>query len=73
MPSETMASVVYLQVLNSGRAACSFVVGWSGRISMYLLRGNVTLPSFCCPKAVPICTSFGFAAMVLATWASTLA
>ena len=41
MPSDTMASVVYLQVLNSGRAAPLLcVAGFSGRISVYLLRGQ---------------------------------
>ncbi len=44
-PSETMASVVYLQVLYSGRVASSLVVGFSGRTSTYWLRGNVALPS----------------------------
>jgi hypothetical protein len=33
------------QVLNSGRVASSLVVGFSGRISVYLLRGRVVLPS----------------------------
>ena len=31
LPSETMASVVYLHVLNSGRVASSFVLGFSCR------------------------------------------
>ena len=39
MPSDTMASVVYLQVLNSGRVASSLLAGFSDRISVYLLRG----------------------------------
>jgi hypothetical protein len=69
----TMASLVNLQVLNSGRFASSFEDGFSARIAVYLLRGSVVLPSFCCPYAVLICTSSGFAAMALATCASTLA
>ena len=41
MPSATMASVVYLHVLNSGHFAFSVVSGFSGLISTYLLRGNL--------------------------------
>lgn len=40
-----MASVVKLHDLNSGRFASSLSAGFSARISVYLLRGNVTLPS----------------------------
>ena len=40
---ETMASVVYLHVLNSGQFAFSGVLGLSGRISTYLFRGMVLL------------------------------
>jgi hypothetical protein len=36
MPSVTMASAAYLQVLYSGRDASSFDLGFSGRISVYL-------------------------------------
>ena len=41
MPSATMASVVYLQVLYSGHFAFSGVSGFSSRISTYWLRGIV--------------------------------
>ena len=48
-PSATMASVVYLHVLNSGRFAFSGVSGFSSRTSVYLSRGKAGLPSFCIP------------------------
>ena len=44
MPSETMASVVNRQVLNSGRVASCLVRAF-GRISTYLLRGKGFLPA----------------------------
>jgi hypothetical protein len=37
MPSDTMASLVYLHVLNSGHFAFSGVSGFSSRISTYLI------------------------------------
>src|ERR1700721_908649 len=48
-PSATMASVVYLHVLNSGHFAFSGVSGFSGLISTYLLRVTILLPSCCWP------------------------
>src|SRR5258708_4185822 len=45
MPSETMASVMYLQVLNSGHFAFSGVSGLSSMISTYLLGGMALLLS----------------------------
>jgi hypothetical protein len=62
MPSETMASVVYLHVLNSRNFAFCGVSGFSSRISTYLLRGMVFPPSGCCLYAVLIWTSSGLAA-----------
>ena len=73
MPSETMASVVYLHVLNSGHFAFSGVSGFSSRISTYLLRGMVFSPSGCCSYAVLIWTSSGLAATFAFTCASTFA
>jgi hypothetical protein len=73
MPSETMASVVYLQVLNSGHFAFSGVSGFSSRISTYLFRGMVFSPSGCCLYAVLIWTSSGLAATFAFTCASSLA
>ena len=46
LPSVTMASVVNLQVLYSGQSRCFWLVGFSLRISTYLLRGTAALPSF---------------------------
>ena len=46
LPSVTMASVVNLHVLYSGQSRCFGLVGFSLRISTYLLRGTVALPSF---------------------------
>jgi hypothetical protein len=46
LPSVTMASVVNLQVLYSGQSRCFGLVGFSLRISTYLLRGTAALPSF---------------------------
>jgi len=48
MPSDTMASVVYLHVLNSGHFAFSGVSGFSSLISTYLFRGMAFSPSGCC-------------------------
>jgi hypothetical protein len=47
MPSDKMASVVYLHVLNSGHFAFSGVSGFSSRISTYLFLGIVFTPSVC--------------------------
>jgi hypothetical protein len=73
MPSATMASVVYLHVLNSGHFAFSGVSGLPSRISTYLLRGMVFSPAGCCLYAVLICTSSGLAATLALTCASSLA
>jgi hypothetical protein len=73
IPSDTMASVVYLQVLNSGHFAFSGVSGLSSLISTYLLRGMAISPSGCCLYAVLIWTSPGLAATFAFTCASSLA
>ena len=62
MPSATIASAVYLQVLNSGLFAFSEVSGFSSLISTSSLRGMVFSPSGCCLQAVLIWTSSGLAA-----------
>ena len=43
VPSVTMASVVYLHVLYSGQSRYFSFVGFSVRISTYLLRGRAAL------------------------------
>ena len=73
IPSDTIASVVYLHVLNSGHFAFSGVSGFSSRISTYLLRGMAFSPSGCCLYAVLIWTSSGLAATFALTCASSLA
>jgi site-specific recombinase XerD len=71
MPSATMASVVYLHIVNSGRFAFSGVSGFSCLISTYLLRGIIFSPSACCLYAVLIWTSSGLAATLAFTCASS--